>query len=50
MVKAKRGWRNPARFIEPTTEGRCPYCHKQVRSLEHHIHDKHKREKLVKKR
>ena len=49
MVKSKRGWNNPPKYVEPTTEGHCPYCHKQVKSLEHHIHDKHKGEKLLKK-
>lgn len=36
-------------YIEPTTKGRCPYCHKFVKSLEHHIKAKHKREKLIKR-
>ncbi|MBU0461318.1 MAG: hypothetical protein KJ574_01895 [Nanoarchaeota archaeon] len=36
--------------IKPTTEGRCPYCHKDVKSLEDHIHDKHRTEKLPKKK
>ena len=49
MVKSKRGWHNPAKYIEPTTEGHCPYCNKPVNSLENHIHDKHKGEKPLKR-
>ena len=49
MVESKRDWRNPPKYIKPTTEGHCPYCHKAVKSLEHHIHDKHKGEKPLKK-
>ena len=49
MVKSKRGWHNPAKYVEPTTEGRCPYCHKTVKSVEHHIKSKHKGKKLVKR-
>jgi len=45
----KRDWHNPPKYIEPTTKGRCPYCHKQVKSLEHHIDDKHKGKKPLKK-
>jgi hypothetical protein len=45
----KRGWGNPAKQVEPTTEGKCPYCHKNVKCLESHIHDEHKGEKPVKK-
>jgi predicted DCC family thiol-disulfide oxidoreductase YuxK len=29
------------KHIEPTTEGKCPFCNKHVQSLHHHIHDKH---------
>ncbi len=36
--------------IKPTTEGKCPFCHKKVQALEAHIHDVHRREKLVKKK
>ena len=50
MVKTKRGWHNPSKHVEETTEGKCPYCHKHVKSLEGHVHDKHKTEKLVKKK
>ena len=49
MVKAKRWWHNPIKHIDPTTEGKCPYCEKYVESLEDHIHDKHKGEKTLKK-
>ena len=38
--------RNPAKFIEPSTEAKCPYCNKFVKSLESHIKSKHLREKL----
>lgn len=47
MVK-KRGWWNPAKYIQRSTKGRCPYCHKPVKSLEAHIKSKHKGEKLIK--
>ena len=50
MVRAKRGWHNQPKYIKPTTEGYCPYCDKHVKSLEAHIHDTHKGEKLPKKR
>ena len=50
MSKIKRGWRNPVKYITQKTEGKCPYCNKHVKSLEGHIHDKHKREKLIKKK
>lgn len=53
----KIAWHRPPPYTEhlpkqvpPSTEGKCPYCHKQVQSLELHIHDKHLREKLVQKR
>ncbi|MFH0867998.1 MAG: hypothetical protein V1831_01680 [Candidatus Woesearchaeota archaeon] len=49
MVRAKRDWHNQPKYIELTTEGECPYCHKHVKSLEAHIHDKHKGEKLINK-
>ena len=35
------------KVLEKTTEGKCEYCNKRVKSLEAHIHDKHKGEKLV---
>jgi len=35
-------------YVEPTTEGKCNYCHKIVKSLEHHVQAMHKKEKLVK--
>ena len=50
MVKMKRGWHNPAKVVKQTTEGKCPYCNNHVKSLENHIHDKHKREKLIRKK
>lgn len=45
MADKKRGWRNPPKYIEPTTTGKCPYCKKEFNSLEKHIHDRHKSEK-----
>jgi len=50
MVKAKRGWHNPPKQAEIHEEGKCPYCHKHVNSLEAHIHDRHKLEKLIRKK
>ena len=50
MSKIKRGWHNPIKYMAQKTEGKCPYCNKHVKSLEGHVHDKHKREKLIKKR
>ena len=35
--------------VKRSTEGTCPYCHKHVQALELHIHDKHLREKLVRR-
>ncbi|MBI2660541.1 hypothetical protein HYX07_05245 [Candidatus Woesearchaeota archaeon] len=49
MNRLKRGWHNPAKHIEHPKEGECPYCKKRVKSLNSHIHDKHKDEKLVKR-
>jgi len=49
MVKVKRGWHNPSKYIEPPADGKCPYCHKHVKSLKSHVHDKHRAEKLIKK-
>lgn len=46
MVKAKREWHNPAKQIAPKTEGKCPYCKKNVQSLEKHVKSKHKGEKV----
>ena len=43
----KRGWKNPAKYIEKTTVGRCPYCRKPTKSLEDHIRKKHLGEKLI---
>ena len=50
MATPKREWHNPPKYVEPTTEGKCPYCHRHVQSLEAHINDKHKGEKLVKRK
>ncbi|MBI2134420.1 hypothetical protein HYU09_00375 [Candidatus Woesearchaeota archaeon] len=47
MIRAKRGWHNPAKLNDPSTEGKCPYCRKYVKSLEAHFRSKHKNEKLV---
>ncbi len=27
--------------VKQTTEGKCPYCKKNVKALEAHIHDRH---------
>jgi hypothetical protein len=50
MVKSKRGWHNPPKWVEPTTKGKCPYCKKRVESLEKHIHDEHIHEKGVREK
>jgi len=50
MAKVKRGWRNPPKQIEKHEEGKCPYCRKHVKSLESHMHDKHKSEKLIREK
>ncbi|MBI4149034.1 hypothetical protein HY491_01170 [Candidatus Woesearchaeota archaeon] len=47
MAKSKRARRHSPKYVEPTTKGRCPYCHKPVQSIEHHIHDKHIGEKIL---
>lgn len=49
MSMKKRGWANPPKEVEPTTEGQCPYCHKHVKALEAHIEAKHKGQKLMKR-
>jgi len=36
-----------AKFVDPSTEGKCPYCKKHVKSLEAHVKAKHKGEKLI---
>jgi hypothetical protein len=48
--KSKKGWANPSKIVEKTSEGRCPYCHKAVKSLEHHIKSKHRLAKLIKRK
>ncbi|HLD06114.1 MAG TPA: hypothetical protein VJC16_01090 [Candidatus Nanoarchaeia archaeon] len=48
MASPRRTRRNSPKYIRPTTKGRCPYCHKPVQSVEHHVHDKHIQEKPVK--
>lgn len=50
MPKTKREWHNPAKYVEGTTEGKCPYCKKTVKSLENHIHDHHKGRKGAKEK
>ena len=37
-------------YTKSTTEGLCPFCHKYVKSLEDHIHDRHRIDKLPEKR
>ncbi len=46
---SERGIYLPAKYIMPSTEGKCPYCKKHVEGLEAHIKAKHRGEKLVKK-
>lgn len=49
--KGNHVWKNDLKkYVEPTTEGNCPYCHKPVKSVEKHIRDRHRGEKLVKKK
>lgn len=48
--RKSKGWHTIPKYIKPTTEGSCPYCHKHVKALEAHIHDVHKGEKLPRKR
>jgi hypothetical protein len=36
------------KFHEKTTVGHCPYCNKPVKSLEAHVHDKHRTAKKKK--
>ncbi len=43
-MKEDKGWHQPAKHLNKTTEGTCPYCKKHVKALEAHIHDKHKKE------
>jgi len=50
MVVSRRGWHNPPKYVEPTTEGVCPFCRKHVQALEAHIKSKHKGETLRVKR
>jgi hypothetical protein len=42
------GGKRQPKYIPPTTEGICPFCKKRVKSLENHIHDKHKGKPRVK--
>jgi len=48
MPKRKQRW--PPKYIEPSTEGRCPYCHACVKNLEAHKRAKHRNEKLIKRK
>ncbi|MBW2967830.1 hypothetical protein KY362_05070 [Candidatus Woesearchaeota archaeon] len=48
MVKSKRGWHNPPKWVDPSTEGKCPYCKRPVKNIEKHIHDRHIDEKGAK--
>ncbi len=41
-----KNWHSPQKYIEKSTRGKCPYCHKFVKSLEAHIKSKHKKEKV----
>ena len=51
---ARYGRKPKLKFSKIETEQRklhkCPYCHKQVKSLEDHIHDEHKGEKVINKK
>ena len=46
---SERGIYLPAKYVQPSTEGKCPYCKKHMEGLEAHIKAKHRGEKLVKK-
>jgi len=48
-MTTKRSWSNPAKDIERTVGGKCPYCKADVKNLEKHIHDRHKGAKPIKK-
>ena len=50
MPHVKRGWHNPSKYLEAPKEGKCPYCSKRVKSLNEHLHDKHRLEKPIKKK
>ena len=50
MSRTRKEMNKLPRYVKPTTEGKCPYCHNQVKSLENHIHDEHKGKKIVKRR
>ncbi len=49
MVKPVYGKTKLPKFVEKTTAGSCPYCHKHVKALEAHIRVKHKKERLPRK-
>ncbi|MBU0536272.1 MAG: hypothetical protein KKE20_04865 [Nanoarchaeota archaeon] len=49
MTKTRKGMNKLPRYVSKTTDGKCPYCNKHVKSLENHIHDEHKGKKLIKR-
>lgn len=49
-AKSKKGWHTQPKYIRPTTEGSCPYCHKHVKALEAHILTMHKGDRLPRKK
>ena len=44
MSKKYKKRRDLPKYIEPSTEGKCPYCHKRVENIESHKKTKHKEE------
>ncbi|MBI1970325.1 hypothetical protein HYS47_01115 [Candidatus Woesearchaeota archaeon] len=44
-----KNWHEQPKYVKPTTEGKCKFCHKHVKALEQHMHDKHKGKKPIKK-
>jgi hypothetical protein len=49
MVNTNIKKKHQPKYVAPTTEGKCPFCKKNVKALENHIHDKHKGQKPIKK-
>ncbi|HIH66542.1 MAG TPA: hypothetical protein HA282_05015 [Nanoarchaeota archaeon] len=46
----ERGIFLPAKYVQPSTGGKCPYCKKYVEGLEAHTKAKHRGEKFIRKR
>ncbi len=38
------------KYVKPTREGSCPHCHKRVKAIDQHVHNKHKGQKMPKMR